>query len=294
VWIRLADRAEPHRFSLSRLRVEDEAELVAFLVACPSDNAYFLGQVTRGALGDETIAGTLVGVRRRGELVGAACLGSNLVLSRPLPEACLPDLVRASHDAGWLVRVVVGPDDVVERFMRHLGQSAGPIALERSGQLLFEVDTAHLARDARSAELRPAQLHELDALMACDLAMVREELGLDPFSADWAGFKRGWHRRVLEWRAWVVGELSGPIRFKVDQAAVSPEVVQLAGVWTRPEDRGMGLARRALGEMCHLLLREAPRVSLYVHPANEPAVRLYRSLGFRQVGLVRSAWLAWS
>ncbi|MCC6621794.1 MAG: GNAT family N-acetyltransferase [Deltaproteobacteria bacterium] len=292
--VRVADRPEPGRFSLSRLGPGDEAELVRFLARHPSDNAYFIGQVERGALDDELIAGTLVGVYRRRELVGAACLGSNLVLSRPLPDACMADLARASHEAGWLLRVVVGEDDVVARFMRHLGTSAGPIALERAGQLLFEVDRDHIARDARSAELRPAQPHELDTLMECDLAMVREELGMDPFSADWSGFKRGWYRRVMEWRAWVVGPLGGPIRFKVDQAAVSPLVVQLAGVWTRPEERGRGLARRALGEMCHLLLREAPRVCLYVHPDNEPAVRLYRSLGFRQVGHVRSVWLAWT
>lgn len=278
---------------LRRLGPGDARELHRFLVREPSANAYFLGQVARGALADETVAGALVACRRAAtrELVGAACLGSNLVLSHVFPEGCLADLARASKESGWLIRVVVGPDALVDRFMDAFDRATVDIALERGGQLLFEVDAHTIAKDARSPELRPAQLHEVDALLAADLAMVVEELGVDPFSSDWSGFRRGWLRRIQEWRAWIVGPLGGPVRFKVDQAAVSTDVIQLAGVWTRPGDRGRGLARRALGEMCHTLLREVPRLTLFVHADNLSAVRLYRSLGFYEVGRVRSVWL---
>jgi len=284
----------PDAYELRRLGPADERELRRFLAHDVAQNAYFLGQLARGALADDTIAGTIIGVTLAPAtaLVGAACLGSNLVLGHTFPAACFPDLMRAADETGWLMRVIVGPDALVAELMLSHDRVVQPVALERGAQILFEVDRRHLARDARSAELRPAQLHELDQVLQADLLMVTEELGFDPFSADFEGYRRGWHRRILEWRAWVVGPLTGPIRFKVDQATVSPDVVQLAGVWTRPEARGQGLARRALGEMCDMLLREVPRVCLYVHATNTPAVRLYRSLGFYEVGRVRSVWLA--
>lgn len=270
----------------------DAEELIAFLLARPADNAYLLGHLARGALVDHTLGGTLVGWWQRGRLGGVALLGSNLVLSHGLSKEALAALAEATVASDWVVRVIVGPDPVVRDFLAAGAVSPSRIELERGDQILLQVDKSTLKGDARSVELRPAQPIECDAMMALDLAMVREELGIDPFSSDLVGFERGWRRRIAEWRAWVAGPLGGPIGCKVDQAAVSPHVVQLAGVYTAPERRRTGLARRAVGEMCHLLLRQVPRVVLYVHRGNVAALRLYHRLGFYEVGRVRSVWLS--
>ena len=292
--VRTPPRARSSAFSFRRLRPDDARVLSRFLAREPAMNAFFLGQVARDALADEAVAGHLVACFEGNRIVAAACLGSTLVLSHleagTSRAEVLAIFAELSRRSGWLVKVVVGPDAMVPDFIAALGLAADGVMLSREGQHLFEVDRASIMKDARSMALRPAVPHELDTLVAVDLDMVQEELGLDPFT-DRAAYRRGWARRIAEWRSWVVGPVGGPIAFKVDQAAVAPEVVQLAGVYTAPAFRKQGLAHHALGEMCHLLLREVRRVCLYVHPSNEAAIRLYRGLGFYEVGRVGSRWL---
>ena len=275
---------------LVRLGPAHEAALDAFLAEATATNAYLLGQLARGALGDESVAGTIVGAFRAGALEGVACIGSNLVLSHVFPEALMPELAQAVRETRWVVRVIVGPDAVVGAYLDAAEARSAAFAVDRGGQIVFAVDQATLAADARSAELRPALAHEIERMITIDLAMVREELGFDPFSRDLQGYRRAWDRRVAERRSWVVAPLAGPIQFKVDQAAASAHTIQLAGVYVAPGERRRGLAKRALGEMCHLLLRASPTVSLYVNAANHAAVGLYEALGFQAVGTLRTAW----
>lgn len=59
-----------------------------------------------------------------------------------------------------------------------------------------------------------------------------------------------------------------------------PDIVQVGGVYTPPELRGRGLARRALA--LHLRANGARRATLF--SAGAAAARAYRALGFRQIG----------
>lgn len=59
-----------------------------------------------------------------------------------------------------------------------------------------------------------------------------------------------------------------------------PDMVQVGGVYTPPELRGRGHARRALA--LHLRDSGARRATLF--SASEAAARAYRGLGFRQIG----------
>jgi ribosomal protein S18 acetylase RimI-like enzyme len=64
---------------------------------------------------------------------------------------------------------------------------------------------------------------------------------------------------------------------------VAPEegVAAIGNVYTRPECRGRGLATRLTGAVAAELVRRGiPLVALNVCPANLPAVRAYRRLGF--------------
>ncbi|ETJ02647.1 MAG: Acetyltransferase [Actinomyces urogenitalis DORA_12] len=82
--------------------------------------------------------------------------------------------------------------------------------------------------------------------------------------------------------------------FKADVGALwsppgqQPGVAQLTGVWTRPDLRGRGVASVALAATVDAVRRDhvgpGGTVSLYVNDFNAPALGLYRSLGFEQVG----------
>jgi len=56
--------------------------------------------------------------------------------------------------------------------------------------------------------------------------------------------------------------------------------------------RGQGTATRALGELCARLLQRSRVVCLFVNDFNEPALALYRRLGFRQLASWTSVFYA--
>jgi predicted GNAT family acetyltransferase len=78
--------------------------------------------------------------------------------------------------------------------------------------------------------------------------------------------------------------MNGRIVFKTEYSAVTPEAVQLMGVWTHPQERRHGYAREGLSEICGHLLAQRRAITLFVNDFNAPALRLYESLGFRRIG----------
>ena len=59
---------------------------------------------------------------------------------------------------------------------------------------------------------------------------------------------------------------------------------------TRPRG-GRATRRRALRDLCRLLLERTPIVCLFVRPENDPAIRLYERVGMQRVGVVSLARL---
>ena len=78
------------------------------------------------------------------------------------------------------------------------------------------------------------------------------------------------------------------IRFKAEASAWTPSAAQLQQVWVDPAARKRGYARRALRDLCRLLLRDVPTVCLFVRPENAPALRLYEAVGMRRTITYRS------
>lgn len=259
----------------------------------PEHNAYLLAQVARGSLGASDVAGVMLGFRRDGRLEGICALGANLVVSVPSSDGAIEAFALSARREGANVRVVVGHDGCVDRLMQAYGRSTRPIRLERANQVLYRVDRDTLVGEAGSTRLRQADVAETGALVDMDRAMVSEELGFDPFADHLDSYRYGWLRRIREGRAWVIGgPQRGGLVFKIDQSAVSDAIVQISGVYTRPDHRRQGLAREGTAELCRRLLVEAGAVTLYVHAENTSALALYESLGFQGVGRVRSVWFA--
>lgn len=60
----------------------------------------------------------------------------------------------------------------------------------------------------------------------------------------------------------------------------------ILNICVRPESQGRGLGRRVLTHLLNLARRyHADTALLEVRPSNEPALRLYRSLGFNEVAI---------
>lgn len=60
----------------------------------------------------------------------------------------------------------------------------------------------------------------------------------------------------------------------------------ILNICVRPESQGQGLGRHVLNHLLNLARRHrADTALLEVRPSNEPALRLYRSLGFNEVAI---------
>ena len=156
--------------------------------------------------------------------------------------------------------------------------------------------------------VRPAQPSETEMVLPASVDMFIGELGYDP-TTDGPGYRRhvGW--LIEQRRSYVVLDdgAGGPaqpgspraVAFKADVGALwhSPDggIAQLTGVWTRPDLRGRGVGAAALAGVVDAVRRDLVGadgvVSLYVNDYNAPAMALYRSLGFEQVGLFATVLL---
>jgi len=95
-------------------------------------------------------------------------------------------------------------------------------------------------------------------------------------------------RELIEQKRSIVLVDGHRIAAKCEFSAVTPEAVQLMGVWTAPDLRRRGLSRVLLREVCGHLARRGKTVTLFVNDFNQPAVALYESLGFQRIGVNRA------
>lgn len=217
--------------------------------------------------------------------VGGADGLTAVVMGGPLVVPWIPDLADVPEVASALSRqppprLIIGPAPAARALVASMMEDRRPTEV-RDPQPVLVLD--RVPPVAAGVHIRRARTADLDQLTAAAAAMHREEMGVDPLALDAAG----WRRRMatLVDRGWSFLLLEGDeIAFKVELSAWTPEAVQLQGVWTDPRRRRRGLAKAALAAVCAELLRDVPLCSLYVNAYNEPALQLYRRLGFRQVG----------
>jgi ribosomal protein S18 acetylase RimI-like enzyme len=263
----------PRRRAVSRLTAADLPAIRRLLDTDPVTNVYLRSEVRLGARTDGWW-----GVERNGSLRAVVAAGPLTVPSIPDPgDAAL--LTPAFLHEG-LPRLLIGPAAAV-RALRAALPFHQPPAEVRDPQPFLVLDRATGASAA--APVRRARAADLDRVVRAAAAMHREEMGVDPLLLD----AEGWRNRMagLVERGWAfVWMEDGEVLFKAELSAWTPEAVQLQGVWTEPRHRRRGRATAGLAAVCAELLREVPLCTLYVNAYNEPALRLYRRLGFRHAG----------
>jgi ribosomal protein S18 acetylase RimI-like enzyme len=93
-----------------------------------------------------------------------------------------------------------------------------------------------------------------------------------------------WIRETLQ-KSIVFGVFDeGKLASVASLVAWLPEIAVIMGVETKPEFRRKGLSSIAVSATVQEGLRRSRACSLFVRSDNEPAISLYRSLGFRKTG----------
>jgi RimJ/RimL family protein N-acetyltransferase len=213
-----------------------------------------------------------------GRLTALCFVGANVV---PSGSGCAVFAETAVH-AG--VRMLIGEENAVGELWDAARAQLPEPRNDRPGQPVYVLREAP---EPGETGLRPASGRDLDVLVPACAAAHREEIGLDPLSRDADAFRWRTRQQIEEGRSWLWLE-DGVIRFKAEASAWTPSAVQLQQVWADPEARGHGYARRALADLCRLLLAQTPSVCLFVRPENTPALRLYDSIGMTRALTYRS------
>src|SRR6185295_8330729 len=99
-----------------------------------------------------------------------------------------------------------------------------------------------------------SSMRDLDALVPAAAAMHKEEVGIDPLERDAAGYRER-VRELIEKKRSIICVREGRIVAKCEFSAVTPEAVQLMGVWTDPRLRRHGYGRLLLREVCGHIAR---------------------------------------
>ena len=247
-------------------------QVLAFCAEAPVERV-FLEDIARRGLGRFSAVGGPVG------RLGALChVGANVV---PSGHGCAA-FAAAAIESG--ARMMIGAEEAVgELWEAARGQMPRPRD-DRPGQPVYALREPPAPGETG---LRPARLVDLELLVPACAAAHREEIGVDPLERDAEGFRWRTRQQIEDGRSWLWLE-DGVILFKAEASAWTPSAVQLQQVWVDPQARRLGHGRRALADLCRLLLERVPAVCLFVRPENTPALRLYDSIGMSRELTYRS------
>jgi len=276
------------RWSVRMLSDDDFKAALEFLQRDPLINVYLISRL----LEEKTLAATQIAVVRfNGAIVLVVSLATNIVLSGDpsvsdgITNAAISLAAERILTRMLPVRAIISPANLVESLWNELRMRLDPPTVVRMNQPIYAIRKRLDYPDLTLG--RYAMLRDLDALVPACAAMHREEVGIDPLDRDAAGYRER-IRELIEKKRAVVRVVDGRIATKCEYSAVTPDAVQLMGVWTDPHFRRRGLSRELLREVCGHLFRKGKVVTLFVNDFNTPAVALYEALGFQRIGLNRA------
>ena len=269
------------------LTEDDRNEVLAFLAERPVHTVCLAGFIRDNGLVSPHNRGTFYGCRNsEGRLEGVALIGhATLIEART---------ARAMEEFGLVAQgyqrthMILGEKDKVEQFWNYYADEGQEMRLA-CRELLFELRYAMQVREEVKG-LRRATLEDLDRIAPVQASMAEEESGKNPMEIDPEGFRARCARRIEMGRVWLLEE-DGRLVFKADIQSDTPDVVYLEGVWVNPSERGKGIGRQCLRQLCQDLLVRTKSVCVLVNEENHRAHTFYRMCNFKMRGVYDSIFL---
>ncbi len=260
------------------LQPGNEASLRDFLL-CPSESAVFLlDMLDRRPIGrhsdsqwwgvhdeeqrltgmafvglGDTSAGPGLWVCTGGKETGTAV--GHALMDAPLPAMC------------------IGPPQMVNALWSAL--SAPPPRLKTTSMTY----TCSSVTQGPELEVRPGEEADLPWLRDASVAMMQEDLNLNPRHQNPDAHDARILAGIRSGRSWV-GHLNGERVFRLEVGTLGRHGAQVGGTWVPPEHRSQGISTRGMRAVCRQLLQETPRVTLHVRQDNASAIRCYQRVGF--------------
>lgn len=270
------------------LRMLDRVDLDEALAVCARDSVanVFVAARLRSHGVTRSSGGELWGYYDAGSLDALCWSGANLVPVEANPDAVEAFASRAQRQ-GRQCSSIVGPASMVMPMWTRLAGRWGRPREVRDDQPLMALNGPPMV--ASDPGVRAARLDEIDLVTPACVAMFTEEVGYSPVLADGGSLYRSQVAGLVAGGRSLVRVELGPqgpeVVFKAEVGSVTPQAVQVQGVWVNPRHRGQGIAVPAMASVVEICRRQlAPITSLYVNAFNTRAVHVYERVGFRRVG----------
>lgn len=265
---------------LRQLGHRDLAAVQSLLDTDPITNLFVASRIGQLGLEPGQLGCPVWGYERDGQLVALCHAGANLV-----PVGDDPDALDAfaAQVGRRRAQSILGRSDIVRDFHQRLVERSGSWRRPREFRahqplLLMETDP-EVEIDTR---IRQVRIEEFPEYLSAAVKMYTEEVGVSPLDGVNSYQSYVWS---LIRNARAFGAVAdGRVWFKSDIGSLWADLCQIQGVWLTPDLRGRGLSVPAMAAATRLARLQAPRVSLYVNDYNIRALRMYASVGFRQVG----------
>jgi uncharacterized protein len=264
--------------SVYTLEEREREEVLAFLAERPVHTVCMAGLIRDNGIESHLNRGTFYACRNtEGRLEGVALIGHATLLDARTRRAFQEFALIAQ--VSTRTNLIMGETDAIEEFWNAYAD-AGQYMRRACRELLFELrKPVDVLEDVRG--LRLATSDDLDRIVPVHAGLAEAESGVNPLDTDPEGFRARCLRRIEQGRIWVIVDCSGRLVFKADIQAQTPEVVYLEGIYVRPSERGTGLGRACLKQLCGELLLHTRAVCLLANEENERAHAFYRACGFR-------------
>ena len=276
------------RWSVKSLTDSDAPAALRFLERDPLINVYLISRLLEDR---SASAAQMIEVRYNREIVLVASLATNVVLAadprtpQDVTSAAVGIVAERMITRMMPVRAIISPAPLVEVLWNQVKDRLDPPTVVRMNQPIYAIRGRLDYPDLKEASY--STMRDLDALVPACAAMHTEEVGIDPLERDAVGYRERVRELIGKKRS-IVRKAQGIIAAKCEFSAVTPQCVQLMGVWTNPRVRRSGHARALLREVCGHLARKGKTVTLFVNDFNAPAIALYESLGFERIGMNRA------
>ena len=266
----------------------------------------FLGPVEAGCVGftetllsngslqvpPRTEAAVHVRIERAGDISGAILQTVGGVFY-PVTSPVRPQIEREALESirrrGRRVYSVMGKEDDVTALERALGR-APEQAVDYAHMVQREVARDYpLPRLPERFTMRGATVSDTNHLFDIQRQYEIEEVLLPGSTFDAAATRRHLRETLLR-QIVLVAEIDGTPVAKAGTNARGLFYDQIGGVFTEPELRSRGISTKLMTRLLARIAADNKSASLFVKWENEPALRVYRNLGFGVEGGFRISY----
>ena len=271
------------------LKPGDEAQLEAFLATRVDSSLILLSNLRKAGLADrgERFEGTYYAAMAGGKIAGVIshCWQGNMVLQAPDHVEELLAMILAAPVRS--IQGLLGLSDQVGRALEVLGWSDAQVQLdEEEGLYALPIADLVVPEELQDGRVRGRRIdrRDLDRATAWRLDYCVEALGAEEIPELWDECRAEMGASLERGDTWVL-EDSGELVAMTSFNATTREAVQVGGVWTPRELRGLSYGRAAVAaSLLDARAEGIERSILFTGDDNVPAVKAYAALGFRRIG----------